>query len=182
MSLVSDWMNGRGTYGAELHQQISDAIKAGVEKVSAMPLNIAEESGITPAKLSALVSRYSKQTDLVMVDYLQLMRSDNPKASTYDRVSEASRACQMIAMRHGIPVICAAQLNREGSRAGEEPQLWQLRESGQIEQDAGVVIMLQREKVAGERESPTQFHIRKNRDGRLGTIEMRFDLETQLIS
>jgi replicative DNA helicase len=74
-----------------------------------------------------------------------------------------------LALAEEIPILCLAQLNRESE--GEVPKLSHLRDSGAIEQDADVVMLLHRERGEGD----TELHLAKNRNGKVGRVELSFD-------
>jgi replicative DNA helicase len=116
---------------------------------------------------------------LVVVDYLQLMRSERPTGSRVEDVSEISRGLKRLARELECPVIAVAQLSRAvEQRPDKRPVLADLRESGQIEADADCVLMLYREDYYdrdSERPGEMDIIIRKNRQGRLGQITTRID-------
>jgi replicative DNA helicase len=111
---------------------------------------------------------------LLVVDYLQLLRADQPTGNRVEDVSAFSRGLKRIARELRCPVIAVAQLNRSvESRPDKRPLLSDLRESGQIEADADVVAMLYRDDYYdedSERPGEMDILIRKNRQGRLGQI------------
>jgi replicative DNA helicase len=114
-----------------------------------------------------------------VVDYLQLMRTERPTGSRVEDVSEFSRGLKRLAREINCPVIAVAQLSRAvESRPDKRPILSDLRESGQIEADADCVLMLYRDDYYDpESECPGEMEVivRKNRQGRLGTITTEID-------
>jgi len=97
--------------------------------------------------------------DLIVVDYLQLMRSANPKPSDnrVQEISEITRGLKAIAKELQVPVLALSQLSRAvENREDKRPQLADLRESGSIEQDADVVMFVFREQYYHERAEPKQ--------------------------
>ena len=122
---------------------------------------------------------------MVCVDYLQLLQPDVKTNGRVEAVGEISRALKLLAMELGIPVIAAAQVNR-ASTVGEDraPKLSELRESGSIEQDADVVLMLHAPNAEGDEQRqrwdqtgkrPIQLFIAKNRSGRTGKMDLMFE-------
>lgn len=119
----------------------------------AMPLSVVDAGSLTPSRLSMIARRSDRRfrakdakLDLIVVDYLQLMRPDSGTNKPYEAVSEVSRALKGIAKDLQVPVLALAQLSREvEKRADKRPQLSDLRDSGQIEQDADSVMFLLRE-------------------------------------
>jgi replicative DNA helicase len=115
--------------------------------------------------------------DLVVVDYLQLMRADPPSNNRTEDVSSFSRGLKRLARELECPVIAVAQLSRQvEQRTDKRPLLSDLRESGQIEADADAVIMLYRDDYYHEdSEMPgeTELIVRKNRQGKIGDCRVK---------
>lgn len=117
---------------------------------------------------------------LVIIDYLQLIRGRGRAESRQQEVSEISRLLKDMARTMNIPVIALSQLNRkteERSRDGNRPQLSDLRESGSLEQDADVVMMIHREYYYTKDESKkndADVIIAKNRNGAVGEVRLLF--------
>ena len=110
--------------------------------------------------------------DAVFVDYLGLVRSSkDDRTPQYLKIAEITGRMKELAKELHIPVILLCQLNREADKAGREPQLFDLRDSGAIEQDADIGIMLHQEEEASRRISVL---VEKNRHGRK---DFRFELE-----
>ncbi len=115
---------------------------------------------------------------MVIIDYLQLMSSPKRVENRQQEVSEMSRSLKLLAKELEVPVIALSQLNRgPEQRTDKRPQLSDLRESGSIEQDADVVILLHREDVY-ERESPrageADLIVAKHRNGPTTTVTVAF--------
>jgi replicative DNA helicase len=118
---------------------------------------------------------------LVIVDYLQLMRADDPRANRVEQVGQMSRGLKILARELNVPVIAISQLSRAPEqRQPPRPQLSDLRESGQIEQDADLVAFLYREDAYGQRDpdyEPTgiaEVIIAKHRNGPVGVKRLVF--------
>ena len=105
---------------------------------------------------------------MVMIDYLQLMKGANPRLSKADQVGELTSALKQTAKQCNIPIIVLSQLSRESVRENRSPQLYDLRDSGSIEQDADIVVMLERSKddMGGIIDNTIDMWIRKNRAGK----------------
>jgi len=124
--------------------------------------------------------------DLVVVDYLQLMRADPPSGNRTEDVSTFSRGLKRLAREMNCPVIALAQLSRGvEQRTDKRPLLSDLRESGQIEADADVVVMMYRDDYYhsdSEHPGETELLIRKNRHGAAGAdavVRLHFDTACQ---
>ena len=155
--------------------------------ISESKLFIDDTSGISPFEIRARCRRLKAQhgLDCIMIDYLQLMDLKQKVESRERAVSEISKALKAIAKELQIPIIALAQLNRgvEG-RADRRPMLSDLRESGSIEQDADVIMMLYRDdyydKDDPEKAGSAEIIIGKQRNGPTGTVKLRFDAKYNL--
>lgn len=149
-----------------------------------VPLFIDATPGLTPEALRAKARRTHARHGLrlLVVDYLQLMRGGAPGDSPEQVVGEASRSLKELAKELGIPVIACAQLNREVERRGgdKRPIIADLRQSGQIEQDADVIAFLYREFVYHPKKADprhAEIIVRKQRMGPTGTVRAQFIAE-----
>ena len=126
-------------------------VRQAQEEAQDLPLRIIDVGSITIGRLGMMVRRHQRRMaaagqklELVVVDYLQLVRPDH-RASAYEAVSEVSRGLKAIAKTHGVAIMALAQLSREVEKRPDKlPQLSDLRDSGQIEQDADAVLFLMR--------------------------------------
>ena len=161
------------------------------EYLSGLDVLIDDTPGITVTEIRAKARRMLRgaANGIVIIDYLQLLSSPSGMGRNDSRatvVGEMSHGIKIMAKDLNVPVMALSQLNRvvEG-RTGKRPQLSDLRESGSIEQDADIVILLDRSMTPEEaerqdrpNEGVTQFIIAKNRSGPLGAVDMRFDGDT----
>ena len=119
------------------------------------------------------------QAKVVFIDYLQLIHQAGAK-DRYSAVTEISMALHEFAQSTGTLVVALAQLNRETARAGIPPTAADLRESGQIEQDADAIILLaQNVKTQKRPEEHYHFALEKNKEGNVGPLDITFQMETQ---
>lgn len=119
------------------------------------------------------------QAKVVFIDYLQLIHQAGAK-DRYSAVTEISMALHEFAQSTGTLVIALAQLNRETARAGIPPTAADLRESGQIEQDADAIILLAQNVTTKKRpEQHYHFALEKNKEGNVGSLDITFQMETQ---
>jgi replicative DNA helicase len=144
------------------------------------PMFIDDSPNMSMMEIRAKCRRLKQKHDLrlVIVDYLQLMSSGKKVESRQQEVAEFSRALKLLAKELDVPVIAIAQLNRgPEQRQDKKPMMSDLRESGSLEQDADVVILLNRED-AYEKESPrageADFIVAKHRNGPTATITVAF--------
>ena len=146
---------------------------------------INDTSNISPIEIRSQVRRLKSQVglDCIIIDYLQLMKLKEKAESREREVAEISRSLKAIAKELEVPVIALAQLNRgvEG-RTEKRPMLSDLRESGSIEQDADLIMMLYREdyydKEDSEKQGKAEVIIAKQRNGPTGTVKLHFESET----
>jgi replicative DNA helicase len=157
-----------------------DRIARTTGAVSAAPMFIDDSPNMTMMEIRAKCRRLKQRHDLrlVVLDYLQLMSSGKRVESRQVEVSEFSRSLKLLAKELGVPVVALSQLNRgPEQRTDKKPLLSDLRESGSLEQDADMVILLHRED-AYEKESPrageADFIVAKHRNGPTGTITVAF--------
>ena len=142
------------------------------------PVYIDDTPGITVAEIRAKCRRLKmeKGLGLVVIDYLQLMQGRGRGDSRTQEVSEMSRSLKIMAKELDVPVITLSQLNRASEKLARRPMLSDLRESGSIEQDADIVIMLCRQQnEEGEEENAgniVECILAKNRAGECGIINL----------
>ena len=146
--------------------------------MAAAPMYIDDTAGITPSQLRSRCRRLmmDRGLDLIVVDYLGLMRADGRVENRQLEVSEISRQLKAIALDLKVPVVACAQLSRANKdRTDKRPVLSDLRDSGSIEQDADVVMFLHREEYYNketEDRNIGEVIIAKQRNGPLGTVKL----------
>jgi replicative DNA helicase len=149
-------------------------------RIENAPLYIDDSPNMTLVEIRAKCRRLKQRVGLkmIVIDYLQLMTSGKRVESRQQEVSEFSRALKLLAKELQVPVIALSQLNRgPEQRSDRKPQLSDLRESGSLEQDADMVILLHRES-AYEKDNPrageADFIVAKHRNGPTDTITVGF--------
>jgi replicative DNA helicase len=157
-----------------------------VGELAKAPIWVDDTPGLTILDLRAKARRLKMQHDIkaIMIDYMQLM--DNPGVeSRQQQISEISRGIKAVARELSVPVICLSQLNRASEgRDGHRPRMSDLRESGSIEQDADVIMLLHREDYYRMSEPDFQpdniaeVIIAKQRNGPTGTVKLTFISKT----
>jgi replicative DNA helicase len=157
---------------AQLARRMSEVVDA--------PMFIDDSPNMSMMEIRAKCRRLKQRHDLrlVIIDYLQLMSSPKRVENRQQEVSEMSRSLKLLAKELDVPVVAVAQLNRgPEQRTDKRPLLADLRESGSIEQDSDVVILLHRED-AYEPESPrageADFIVAKHRNGPTATVTVAF--------
>ncbi|WP_313409486.1 replicative DNA helicase [Aeromicrobium sp.] len=158
-----------------------DAIGKAMATVQAAPIVIDDSPNMTMPEIRSKARRIKKQhgLDFIVLDYLQLMTSGKKVESRQVEVSEFSRHIKLLAKELELPVVAISQLNRGSEqRTDKTPQLSDLRESGSIEQDADIVMLLNRPDAhgAGESERPGEADIivAKNRSGPVNKVAVSF--------
>ena len=147
------------------------------------PIYIDDTPALSVLELRAKARRLKRDAaaklGLVIVDYIQLMRSSEGRDNREQEISEISRSLKALAKELGVPVLALSQLNRQvESRTPPVPRLADLRESGAIEQDADVICFLYRDEYYNpedtEKQGVAEVHIAKQRNGPVGKIELTF--------
>src|SRR4051812_49422997 len=151
-------------------------------EIADAPLFIDDSPNLSMMEIRAKARRLKQRHNLrlLVIDYLQLMSSPKKTESRQQEVSELSRGLKLLAKEIECPVIAVSQLNRgPEQRTDKRPQLSDLRESGSIEQDADVVILLHRDDYY-DKESPrageADFIVAKHRNGPTDTITVAAQL------
>ncbi len=157
-----------------------NALGQAAEDFKKAPLLIDDSSNLTIMELRAKARRIyaRKKLGLIVVDYLQLVSGTDPRAPREQQVAEVSRGLKAMAKELDLPVIVLSQLNRSSEKENRTPRLSDLRESGSIEQDADVVLMLSRPKDADEKfqtaAGAADLIVAKQRNGPVGELKLTF--------
>jgi replicative DNA helicase len=153
-------------------------------ELETLPITIVE-AATTPAQQAGVVHRLQQSSgvDAVFVDYLGLMEPGQPTNTLHEKLTVISSNLKRMAQRFHVPVIALAQLNRAcAGRENKRPYLSDLRDSGSIEQDADVVLLLHREDYyrrlqdpnSTNRDGSAEIIVAKHRNGPTGTAKMVF--------
>ena len=153
-------------------------------KLSKFPIFIDDNPNLTLADIRSKLRKIfgeKKKTGLVIIDYLQLMKLSVNMENRVQEISYLTRNLKILAKEFEIPILVLSQLSRNvESRLNKRPMLSDLRESGSIEQDADIVIMLYREDYYSEKinsNNTTEFIVAKHRNGPVGTARLSFNPE-----
>lgn len=171
----------KGLLGDEDYKRLADACA----DLSEAPVYIDDTASLTPLELRAKARRLKSRHDIraIFVDYLQLMHLGSGRIeSRQQEITTISRYLKALARELDVPVVVLSQLNRspEG-REGHRPRMSDLRESGSIEQDADVIMLLHREDYYHRGEADYQMNntaeviIAKQRNGPTGKVDLRFE-------
>jgi replicative DNA helicase len=146
------------------------------------PLYIVDMPHMTIMDIQAMARmlRSQEKVEIIFIDYIGLIGSDNPRLARYELISEVSRSLKGLARELDIPIVALSQLRREAEK--ERPNLSDIRESGSIEQDADMVMFINRnreldktyEEQSKEAGQKVQLILAKNRNGPVGTIDLTF--------
>ncbi len=157
-----------------------NALGQTAEEFKKAPILIDDSSNLTIMEMRAKSRRIyaRKKLGLIVVDYLQLVSGSDPRAPREQQVAEVSRGLKAMAKELDLPVIVLSQLNRSSEKENRTPRLSDLRESGSIEQDADVVLMLSRPKDSDERfqtaAGAADLIVAKQRNGPVGDLKLTF--------
>ncbi len=160
-------------------QEQNELVKV-ADEFSKAPIYIDDSSALSIMQLRAKARRIHARTPLgfIVVDYLQLLSPTDPKVPREQQVAEASRGLKSLAKELNVPVLVLSQLNRSSEKENRTPKLADLRESGSIEQDADVVLMLARPKDADEKfqvaADSAELIVAKQRNGPVGELKLTF--------
>ncbi len=144
------------------------------------PLYIVDMPNMKLLDLRAMARRLRAQfnVEIIFIDYLTLITSENSLIPRHEQIAEISRSLMSLARELNIPVVALSQVKRDAE--GKKPMLADLRESGSIEQDADVVMFLHRERVGAQKDGDkeqaidTELIIAKQRNGPIGDIDILF--------
>lgn len=178
---IDSWRLRKGTLTAD---EISTITDTGA-MLSEAPLFIDHTGGQRMFQIAANARRYKLKSGLrfLVVDYLQFIDPDDLRVSRQEQVSAISRRLKNLAKELSIPVLACAQLNRQvEGRADSRPRLSDIRESGAVEQDSDVVIMLHRpsENSVGYFDGLIEVGVEKNRNGPTGELKLFYEKKNML--
>ncbi len=155
-------------------------IDSAMTQLSAAQIYVDETPALTPTEVRARARRLKRERglDLIVVDYLQLMQVAGTKENRATEISEISRSLKALAKELKIPVIAVSQLNRGvEQRENKKPVMSDLRESGAIEQDSDMILLIYREDYYDKnttRKGIADINIAKQRNGPTGEIQLTF--------
>lgn len=141
------------------------------------PLYIVDTPNMKLLDLRAMARRMKVQHDvqIIFIDYIGLISTENPNAPVYEQISEISKSLKALARELQIPIVVLCQVSRDAE--GQEPNLAQLRGSGSIEQDADVVMFLHRDRKSLDENNAVQdakLIVAKQRNGMTGDVNLMF--------
>ncbi|MGI6139445.1 MAG: replicative DNA helicase [Candidatus Hydrogenedentales bacterium] len=159
-------------------------VQKAAAKLTKAKIFIDESAGLTPLELRSKARRQASQAplDLIIIDYMQLMHASGRIENRQNEISLISRSIKALARELSVPIVTLSQLSREAEKDDRGmPKLAHLRESGAIEQDADVVLILSRPPAIEreERENVILVNIAKQRNGPVGHFELIFERNTQ---
>lgn len=168
-----------------------NAFADGIGSLAEAPMYLVEIRTLSLSKLRS-VARHLVQNvgvRVIFIDYLQLMQPDDPKANRTQQVGQLSRGLKTLALEVDVPIVCLSQLNRQvEQRPDRHPMMSDLRDSGELEQDADAILLLYREDQYKQNEpdyQPTgviEVDVAKNRQGETGTVTLQFEPATMRFS
>ena len=181
---IDGWKLRTGRLSDEGEDNDFTKIREAMGVLSDAPIYIDDIASPTVMQIRTIARRLQAEHDiaLLVIDYLQLIKSSERSESRVQEVSEISRSLKALAKELDIPVLAVSQLSRAiEMRTDGMPKLSDLRESGSIEQDADVVMFIYREdrvKKNSERKNIADILIEKHRNGPIGKVELFFNENT----
>ncbi|HJW25436.1 MAG TPA: replicative DNA helicase [Rhodocyclaceae bacterium] len=175
-------LNSQGLRTGRLTDDEWSRLSYALGKLHEAPIHIDETGGLSPGNLRArarrLARQYGGKLGLLVIDYIQLMSGNKPGENRATEVSEISRSIKSLAKELQVPIIALSQLSRKvEERTDKRPMMSDLRESGAIEQDADVILMMYRDeyyKPDSPEKGIAEVIIGKQRNGPTGTVRLAF--------
>lgn len=178
---IDSWKLQKGELSDQEFARIGDALS----ELSQAHMFIDDSASMNLLEIKSKCRRLKMESglDMIVIDYLQLINGTNPN-NRVQEISDISRGLKSLARELSVPIIALSQLSRNvENRASKEPILSDLRDSGSIEQDADIVLMIYREEYYNNTEmqdtdmnkGKTTIFIRKNRNGPVGNADFVFD-------
>jgi replicative DNA helicase len=160
----------------------SDALVKKIGEIKNLPLFMDETPVTTIFEIKAKAKYFNKKhpLGLIIIDYLQLINGSDKRIPREQQIAEISKGVKSMAKELDVPVLVLSQLNRAAEKENREPRLSDLRESGSIEQDADIVLLLSK-KINEEEENPYSDNdlrtliVAKNRNGEVGVTTLLFE-------
>ena len=162
-----------------------DLLKKGLDNLASLEsfqwMDDAAGQTMSQIRSKAKLMNRRHNLDAIFIDYLGLVEAEDKRDIREQQVARISKMSKQLAKELGVVVFLICQLNRESAKSGGAPSLHHLRESGQIEQDADIVIMIHRTMEAGKDNATADIMVLKNRFGPIGHTDDRveFDRKTQ---
>ena len=181
---ISLWKLRTGRLSSEGDGNDFERIQVALDSLAKSNIFIDDASSPTVLQIRAMARRLQAERGLglLIVDYLQLMQPSRAFDSSVQQITEISRNLKGLARELNIPVIAVSQLSRNSeNRPDQRPKLSDLRDSGSLEQDADMVLMIYREdrvKKDSEKKNIAEIIVAKHRNGPIGSIELYFDEDT----
>jgi replicative DNA helicase len=167
----------------DLSHDDMDKMFLAMNELRTAPIHIAETPGINVIDLRARVRRLKDtlgDLGLIVIDYVQIMSGlrESRNSNRAQEIADISRSLKSLALELNVPIVLLSQLNREvESRQDKRPNIADLRESGALEQDADIILLLYRDSYydkESKKGNLSEVHIAKNRSGSTGVVELAF--------
>ncbi len=147
-----------------------------------LDFHVHDKNNITPAKLRSIIAKHPDKTNIIFLDYIQLMKSDDKSRDRRLELEQISRELKIVAKETNSVIIALAQLSRSvEQRQDKRPIMSDLKEAGGLEQDADIIMMLYRDDYYSKQRDPDnpgkseiECIIAKNKDGETGIVKMDF--------
>jgi len=167
-----------------------DRVMDGVESAKTLRLRVSDQGGLNlnQVRLKARSMRRQHGLDVLVVDYIGLMSGLDPKQNRNTQLGEISRGLKALGKEMGCAILCLAQLNRQAEdKPDQMPKMSDLRDSGEIEQDADVILFIKRPIMATPELGPewanyAKLRVAKNRQGRCGDLDLYYQGDQTLFT
>jgi len=173
-------INQSNLRSGRLHEEDWPRIDSAMTQLGGANIFVDETPGLTPTEIRARARRLKRERglDLIVVDYLQLMQVAGTKENRATEISEITRSLKALAKELRVPVIALSQLNRGvEQRVEKKPVMSDLRESGSIEQDSDLILLIYREEFYEPnttRKGIADIIVAKQRNGPTGEVQLTF--------
>ena len=173
-------VDGENITTGKLSQYELSALGKSSNKLTNQPLFIDDSDGVNATQIASIARRHRRKhgIKLLIVDYLQLIEEEGRRDTREQHVAATGRKMKRLARELGIPILCLAQLNRQAAdKVNERPRMSNLRESGALEQDADVVMLIHRPSAVDPDNRPgeAELIIEKHRNGKVGIVNLVWD-------
>jgi replicative DNA helicase len=161
---------------AKLEPGDVEAIMRAAERMRGYPIVLSDQRNQSVREIAGMARTMTRRTGLglIVIDYLQLLRPENPRLPRHEQVATMTRSLKNLAGELDVPILLLSQLTRGSDQDNREPRLSDLKESGAIEQDSDIVILLHRGSEFHTRHGAVDVLVAKQRNGAVGRFKLAY--------